>query len=179
MPKATFKLTNGTTVTIDGTPQEIKELLSYYETKEGGGAQKGKPKIAQTLKPESGSEKQQAETTFDLMDIVNKVKECDEAEAIEREILDKSSQVNRTLLPFYIVHKYMNNAFRLTSGDISKITKELGVPILGPNASKTLTVSAKRYVIADAPKKKGRPIKYRLSRPGVKYMKGIIGMDDK
>ncbi len=60
------------------------------------------------------------ETAIDLAEIVRLVKNSDEAEAIERNILNRSSQVGRTLLPLYIVREYLKNAFGLLSGEISK-----------------------------------------------------------
>jgi len=107
------------------------------------------------------------------------VKNCDEAESIENKILDKASQVNRTLLPLYIVHEHMDNAVALTSGDINKITTDLGIPIATPNASRTLSGTASRYVIGDQVRTKGQPVRYKLSHRGIQYIKSVItGVED-
>lgn len=159
-------------VTIEGEPGEIQALLDHYSN-----SNKTIPSPTPLKKKASNIEPTQAQLPTDQVDyskIVNFVKNCDEAEAIERQILDKTSQVDRTLLPLYIVYKYLNNEFALTSGDINKITTELGIPIATPNASKTLSGTAYRYVIGDHVRIKGQPVRYRLSRRGVQYLKSVI-----
>lgn len=170
MTKASLKLPNGTEVQIEGSPEEVHQLLSFY----AGDAAKPKPKSSK--KPEQEAEKVVSDE-LDLSDVVNLVKECDEAEKIESQILDRSSQVDRTLLPMYIVHEYLDNNFGLTSGEISKITGDLGIPLSQPNASTTLSGTASRYVKGDKVKKKGQVVRYKLIRRGVQYMKGVIEGD--
>ena len=92
-----------------------------------------------------------------------------------REILDRASQVDRTLLPLYLVHEHLGNAFGLSSGDVSKITTDLGVPVSQPNASKTLSGTAAKYVIGDKVRKRGQLVRYKLSRRGVQYLQTVIG----
>lgn len=175
MPKATFSLPNGTIVTIEGESGEIQALLDHYS--------KSSPSIY-PLRKEKGtkiksSQAQSSAGQFDFSKIVNLVKNCDEAESIENKILDKASQVNRTLLPLYIVHEHMDNAVALTSGDINKITTDLGIPIATPNASRTLSGTASRYVIGDQVRTKGQTVRYKLSRRGVQYIKSVItGVED-
>lgn len=111
----------------------------------------------------------------DLSEIVNLIKNSDEAEAIEAKILDKVSQVNRILLPLYIVHEYMDNTLSLTSGEVSQITTDLGIPVSQPNASTTLSGTASRYVIGDKVRRRGQAVRYKLSRRGVQYVKSVLG----
>jgi hypothetical protein len=167
MPRATIDLPDGTRVTIDGTPQEVQALVEYYQARQTGAP---KPTSRSTTKPLSGQQKK----SVDHSAIVMLVKTIDEAENIERNILDRTSQVDRTLLPLYIVHEHLGGAYGLTSGDVSKITTELGIPIATANASRTLSGTASRYVIADQMRKKGRAIRYKLSRRGARYMKSVI-----
>jgi hypothetical protein len=115
-----------------------------------------------------------APESANLAEIVNLVKNCDEAESIENQILDRASQVDRVLLPLYIVHEYLDNSFGLSSGDIGRITRDLGVPVSQPNASRTLSGTASKYVMADGVRKKGTKLTYKLSRRGVTYIKGVI-----
>jgi hypothetical protein len=63
----------------------------------------------------------------------------------------------------------------LTSGEVSKVTTELGIRIDVANASKTLSGSASRYVIGDRVRKSGQPVRYKLSRRGHAYVKEAIG----
>jgi hypothetical protein len=187
MAKASILLPSGTKVEIDGTPEEVASLLALYGQ---GGAPGAKAELTGTTAKARRSRRPAARHTKDtsgaraaalpstdpalLAEIANKVKTSDEAEAIEEKILDKTSQVDRTLLPLYIVHDYLDSKHGLTSGDISKITAQLGIPISTANASSTLSGTASRYVMADTVRKKGVPVRYKLTRRGQKYMKAVI-----
>ncbi len=178
MAKASLKLPNGTVVTLEGTPEEVKHLLELYGGEEQRaprpaprtrGTQRSKTRASSASSPEDKKDR-----SPDLNQIVTLAKDCNEAEAIEKQILDRTAQVDRTLLPLYIVHEYLENAFGLTSGEVKKITTDLGIPISQPNASRTLSGTASKYVIGDKVKVKGQPVRYKLSRRGVKYMKEVL-----
>ena len=185
MPKASIQLPDGTSVVIDGSPEEIARILELYggsnkptENTNGGSFsskrnQSTKSQSKRKKKTSSDGESKELET-IDLVGIIETIRNCDEAEAIETQILDKSGQVNRILLPLYIVHEYYGNSIGLTSGDVSKITTDLGVPVQTPNASRTLSGTASRYVIGDSVRKKGQPVRYKLSRRGVQFIKEVI-----
>lgn len=51
---------------------------------------------------------------------------------------------------------------------------DLGVPVSQPNASKTLSGTAAKYVIGDRVRKKGQLVRYKLSRRGLQYMQSVI-----
>ena len=68
----------------------------------------------------------------------------------------------------------MDNSIALQSGEISKITKDLGIPISQPNTSKTLSGTASRYAMGDRVRKAKHVVKYKLNRRGAKYLKGVI-----
>lgn len=183
MAKANVKLPDGTTVEVSGSPEEIARVLSLYggsgtQSSSAAGSKK-KTSRKKTKKKAASKGKSTAKSTHqvDWTEIVNLVKTCDEAEAIEEKILDQTSQVNRTLLPLYIVHEHLDNGVGLTSGDVNKVTTDLGIPIATANASRTLSGTASRYVIADRVRKKGAPVRYKLSRRGVQYLKGVISGD--
>lgn len=178
MAKASLTLPNGIVIEIEGSTGEVRELLEFY-----GGAGKGsstsrRKSSAKTAGRKGTTTKSEDDSDMlDLAEIVNEVKSCDEAEDIETKILDKSSQVDRTLLPLYIVHEYFENAHGLTSGDINKITTQLSVPVSTPNASSTLSGTASKYVIGDTVRKKGGTVRYKLNRRGLKYLKSVISGD--
>lgn len=177
MAKAKITLPNGTHVDIEGTTEEVRELLEFYSAQPvRDSSRKVQRKASRKKKPKKADELNSASSTtaIDYAEIVNLVKDCDEAEKIEKQILDRASQVNRALLPLYIVHEYLNNQYGLTSGEVSKVTTDLGIPISQPNASRTLSGTASRYVIGDKVKKKGQPVRYKLSRRGVKYLKAVL-----
>jgi hypothetical protein len=174
MAKATLKLASGAIVTLEGTPEEVKHLLAVYsgQSKPGRPAAPKRRPAKRAAAPNAGADQEDAP---DLNEIVNLVKNCEEAEAIEGNVLDRASQVDRVLLPLYIVHEHMGNRFGLTSGEVSKITTELGVRVTQPNASRTLADTASRYVMGDKARRKGQPVRYRLSRRGLHYIKSVIG----
>lgn len=177
MAKASLKLPNGTAVTLEGTPEEVKHLLELYggERAEAPTAKRGtRPRKPRSRAPDERQSAGQGESKPNLNEIVTLVKNCDEADAIESQILDRAAQVDRTLLPIYIVHEHLSNAFGLTSGDVNKITKDLGIPISQPAASRTLSGTASKYVIGDKVKVKGQPVRYKLSRRGLQYIKEVL-----
>lgn len=182
MAKASLTLPSGTVVQIEGTADEVRELLKFYGAGTGHGAPSARKRAAplkvQETKGRGISSKNIAgdasESAPNLSEIVNLAKNCDEAEDIERQILDRASQVDRTLLPLYLVHEHLSNAFGLSSGEISKITTDLGVPVSQPNASSTLSGTAARYVIGDKVRKKGQAVRYKLSRRGLQYLQTVI-----
>lgn len=175
MAKATLKLPNGPVVTLEGTPQEVRQLLEMYSGQQpalqAGGQGAAKREARQSRMP---SRPAADASGPDLSQIVNQVKNCQEAEGIEKNILDRASMVDRVLLPLYVVHEHYGNQPGLTSGEIDKITTELGVRVSQPNASRTLSDTASRYVVGDKVRKKGQAVRYRLSRRGTQYLKSVI-----
>lgn len=169
MPKATFELRNGTKIVIEGSIEEVEKLLSFYETKEDEGPD-SKTSTRKVVR-EKESEKH---LRVDLTKIVELIKNSQDADAFAEHILDRSSTVDRILLPLYVVYTHKNNSFGLTSGEIGKITKDLGVPISMANVAHAFSGSASRYVIGDQIRKKGIAVRYRLSRKGFLYIKSII-----
>jgi len=182
MPKASIELPDGTSVVIEGSPEEVAKILALYggeSSASGAGApsQEKKAKQKHISRKEKGRtvEKKDTGDKVDLAEIINLIKNCDEAEAIEIMILDKVAQVNRILLPLYIVHEYLDNARMLTSGEVSQITTDLGIPVHVANVSGTLSGTASKYVIGDKIRKKGRAVGYKISRRGVQHLKGVLG----
>lgn len=172
MAKAMLSLPSGASVQIEGTTDEVKKLLEFY----GGEPSRSTNRSAS---PQAPLKKQPRTTegegaSFDLANIVNLAKDCDKADKIGSQILDRTSQVDRTLLPLYLVHEHLDDSAGLTTGEISKITKNLGIPIATANVSHTFSGAASRYVMGDKIKKRGQPVRYRLSRQGVKHMKAVL-----
>lgn len=176
MPKASIKLPDGSSVAIEGSPAEVAKILALY-----GGAsvstQGEKVKQKRTIQKakEPTTAKKDSADTPNLPEIINLIKTCDEAEAIETNILDKAARVNRILLPLYIVHEHLDNAYGLTSGEVSQILANMGTPVSMSNASGILSKTASKYVHGDIIRKKGRTVRYKIIRRGVTYLKGVLG----
>ncbi len=110
--------------------------------------------------------------------IVNKIKNCNESDQIEKKILDKIFLPGRILLPFYICYKYFTQQ-GLTTGDIEKITSELRVKIQTSNVSKTISDSLYKYLEGNSTRVKGKPVIYRLNRKGAKYFETHLNQNEK
>ena len=169
MPKASLTLENGTVVTIEGTASEVHELLSFYGTERHILQLELAGPLGCYLGDERGWNAENSPARYRC-----RVKACDEAENIESRILDQTDQLPRVLLPMYMVYEHMSNAHGLTSGQISKVTTQLGVPVKQPNVSKILAGAAAKYIIGDAVRKNGQAVRYKLSRRGHAYLKEII-----
>lgn len=177
MAKATIELPNGTQVIIEGTVEEVNQLLLFYGKATENQVRKDRKALRKSNKTKGSKKKSVTNAPVlkeYLNEIVNYIKNCDEAETIDNRILDRTSQVNRILLPLYIVHEHMDKSIGLTSGDVNKITTDLGVPISRPNASHTLSGTASKYVMGDKVRKMGQSVSYKITRRGLKYMKQIL-----
>lgn len=97
--------------------------------------------------------------------IVNKIGDCEESEQLKSKILDVRNQEAKLLLCFFISYKYFSNQW-LNSGDIEKITSELGVKIDKRNITNKLK-EIRQYLESGATRKKGQATPYRLNRKGV------------
>jgi hypothetical protein len=171
MARATLELPSGAKVVIEGTPEEVHRLLALNE---GGPVQPSPtPKTRKRTERPSTAGAQPPESP-QLEEIVSHITNCDDAEGIEQTILNKRSRLNRVLLPLFIVHENYPKSPGLTSGEISKVTSELGIRVDQPNASRTLSGDARKYVSGDKLRTPGSAVRYRLNRRGVSYIKGVI-----
>jgi len=174
MATSKIVLPNGTIITVEGSPEEIKAILSHYEVENktsSGNLKKSPSKKTKTQVKKSPADEN---ATDAVMQIVNSIKEVDEAENIETNILDRSSQIDRILLPLYISEKHHGNEFKLTTGEMAKILMELGVPIGIANISNAIKSGASKYVVGDKARKKGQPVRYKLTRRGSQYISAVI-----
>jgi hypothetical protein len=168
VPKAIMTLRSGATVTIEGTPDEVARILELN----------GRVGAEPDLKPEtarSGKLAEKSVARVSIAEIVNVTKSCGEAERIESAVLNKSSQLDRTLLPLYVIHEHFENVTGLTTGEISTFTADLGSPVSGPNVSHTMRGSASKYVMVDTSGPQDGPTKYKINRRGIAYMKALLG----
>jgi len=173
MAKAKITLSSGAIAEIEGTAEEVHDLLSFYEGKKITYKKlkvvphKTKQKVPDDKRPSSD----------EIVRIVNLIKTCKEADGIEKNILSKSKEANRVLLPLYIIHEYMDSAFGLATVEISKITNEIGKSfgVTRQNANRALVRSPEsKYVLGDRTRKQGSGARYTLNDRGVAYLKSII-----
>jgi hypothetical protein len=174
MARATINLESGGKVTVEGTPQEIHELLSLYSKQTNSGSQSlPKPKSRRREKTSEHENPSKNDGEINLTDLVHAIRDSEDAELIEKNILDRTSAVDKVLLPLYVAH-HLDSKMRLTTGQIATITKELGVPVAVSNVSTKLSGAASKYVIPDKVRKNGVATGYLISRRGITYLKSVI-----
>jgi hypothetical protein len=168
MAKASFTLPSGTSVVIEGTPEEVQGLLAFYTDIPKVSAPQ-KSKIKESITETATASKAKADRT-DIEKIIELIKTSPEAESIEKHILDQANEANRVLVPLYIVHEYLNNAFGLSTNEISEIAVALSVKVSRQNSLRALKFTVPGFVI-----KSGNPPRYKINRRGISHMKSVIG----
>lgn len=172
MAKSTIRLPNGTEITVDGSAEEIKAILLSVSTTNSSASTQALPERAS---PKEATSQASSEVIEDIVqEVVIRIKNHAFADAIGANILDKKSLVNRVLLPLFVVHEEVGGTMYITSGEIRSVLKELGISASLPNISNTLSGSASKYVMKEKRVIKGGKGKYRLTRPGVQYVKALL-----
>src|ERR1043166_3259925 len=93
MAKADILLPNGTKIVVDGSVEDIKEIVTHSsQIATGGGWAKNKNRqhhipVAKTAEGSGHDEK-----TPDIAAIVARIKDCDEAEQIESRVLNQKDR---------------------------------------------------------------------------------------
>ncbi len=169
MPKASILLRDGTKIEIHGTVEEVQRLTEHYSRVAAPRTEGSAPKNGHEPAPTAvdGGEP-------DVAAIVAIIRDCDEAERIETRVLDQKDVLNRVLLCLWIVHKYVDQMLGLTSGDVERITEQLGVKVGISNASNVLSGRAKSFVAGDTVRKRGGTVRYRLNRRGVQHFDAVL-----
>ncbi len=168
MPVAKIDLPDGTKVEIEGSVEEITKVVALYGQRPSKSS--GPTQARRSEAPDS----EVSSGPVDIPKIVELIKDSEESAIIDQRILDARDVMNRVLLPLYVVNKYIDPMMGLTSGEIAKVTDQLGVKVAISNASKTLSGSAKAYVTGDAVRKRGAAVRYRLTRRGVQRMEELL-----
>jgi len=172
MADAKIKLENGATVTVSGSAEEIARIVSLYNVSpQAGSTSAGSPRQPSVPKTHRSDEERQ---DLDLSSILNTINDCEEAVAIEEKVLNQLSVVNRILMCLYINDKYFDSEPKLTTGDISKILGQLGIPVATPNVSITISRKGKGYVMTDSVRTKGAVVRYAINRRGRQYFEDVL-----
>jgi hypothetical protein len=176
MPKADILLPNGTKIVVDGSVEDIKEIVTHSSqiAATGGGWAKNESRRQHSPRPKATEGASDDEKTPDIAAIVARIKDCDEAEQIEARVLNQKNVLNRVLLCLWIAHRDFSPTMGLTSGDIEKITDQLGVKVGISNASTILAGRAKSFVSGDTVRKQGGAVHYRLNRRGVQQFESVL-----
>jgi hypothetical protein len=181
--KASFKLPNGAIIEVDGTLEEVNAVADHasrYPPIGSMPAQNMRPAPSQhAWQPHvraPATDTQEAPADLDIAAVVAIIKDCPEAEVIQARVLDAIplNAMHRTLMCLWAVHRYVNDQLGLTSGDIEKITDQLGIKLEISSASRTLSDKAKAFVSGDSVRRKGGAVHYRLNRRGIQEFERIL-----
>ena len=113
------------------------------------------------------------ETTVDFAAVSNAVHESDKTKNIEQNVLNKRGLLGRILIAFHFAHETGNEY--LTTGDVEKITDQLGVKIAQSNVSHCIAANRK-YFSAGTTRRRGAIVPYKLNRQGkLAYEKCLAG----
>ncbi len=174
MPKAEIILKDGTNITIDGTVEEVAKIVSLYKSNGMNNANPRKPAANKNSSRKENKDDEHIQE-IDLAAMANRIRDCGEAEILEMKILDHPDVVNRILMCLYINKTYFDHQPPMTTGEISKLLKQLGVPISTANVSTAISRKAKALVMADGVRKKGSIVRYELNRRGIQQFEELIG----
>lgn len=174
MATTKIELPNGTVITIEGSVDEVQQIIAATTTQPATPVVPKKQQSTSRRKRVPSAATQTAAPTVDLANIVNKIKSSTDFDAISTQVLDSRNTLHRVLLPLYFMDDGNENSSGLTSGEISRITRDLGVPIAVANVSRCLSGDARGYVTGDRMRVKGQPVRYKLMRRGVQYFRAIL-----
>jgi hypothetical protein len=177
MVKAIVTLPNGTTITLEGTVEEVQRLLATYGLDDARAQVEapGAASPAPAAIPEADSmiDEETESASGNLSNIVQHIRTCREARVIDKRILEDTNEMHRVLLPLYIIYEYEHNAFGLTSTEISKVFAMLNIRLARQNVMRALRLAGSKYVT-----KEGEDTlapHYLLNRKGSQYLREVLG----
>jgi len=108
---------------------------------------------------------------LDLVKVANFITDNEDYNSIDTNILKKTDQLSRIMMCLYYSHKI--GCDYLSTGQIEKITDQLGIKILMTNATKALTKN-KGFFSTNKARKKGAKIGYKLNKKGTERFEEIL-----
>lgn len=120
-----------------------------------------------------GKASQDKKSKTDIVKLVEFIKESDKFPDVDKNILEKSSQLPKILMCVYFAKDCFPNNPYLRTGEIDTITDQLGVRIQITNVSKTITRKLK-YFSGDRVRKRGVKIRYKINRAGGQAFKKLL-----
>jgi hypothetical protein len=162
--------------------EERKRVISWAAQKYGVVEAKSVADGEHTDRPErSASRRRRARTSATVQhdegpgapikDIVNAIRTSERAELIEKNVLDRQDQLNRVLLPLFIVHTTLNDHCALSARDIAEVLRLLSVPVARENVSKMLREPGARFVTIES---EGSPKRFKLIKRGAVHMESLL-----
>jgi len=148
--------------------QKLEELLNLRT---------GAPTPVKQAKPKPSSQPATpspatADEELDVAVLVTAIHEDPNFDSIEKHILEKRSIDARVLLCFEFAHRV--GYLQMSTGDVERVTDELGVKIEAPNVAKAIRNRLKKYLSAGRARKKGIKTPYKINRAGRNAFEKIL-----
>lgn len=151
---------------------KIKELLQDEQTSKPNTSKKIPERKSSSSSSASSSTSSGKSSGIDIVAVVNEINDFDKYKIIEEKILKKSNQLNRILLVFYFANKVKSGG-SITTGDVAKITDQLGIRITSANAASNIKNNSK-FFASETVRKRGAVVKYKMNRKGIEEFESII-----
>lgn len=157
--------TNRAAQTLSAPSGHVDSSSSAKPTKSAPRRKSSRTRISQPS--ENGSFR------LDLAALVNHFKNREDYNALDEAVFQNEDRVNRIIFALAMYREVNGDTEGMTSGDIQKFYRQLGVSLGQPNISGTLSGRAKQFVLSEGVRKKGAIIRYRLSRHGVEEARNL------
>ena len=115
------------------------------------------------------------DTNVDAVRVSNAINDTENHAQIEKNILNKGNRLNKILMAFHFAHDCGYK--ELTTGDVEKITDQVGIKISKSSASHCISDNRK-FFSAGAARQQGAIIPYKLNRQGeIEYQSIFAGTE--
>jgi hypothetical protein len=129
-----------------------------------------------TRKPSRSSTKAPAPSStgreLDVPALVERINEADNHAQLEAHVLNKRDALPRVMLCLHEVRK--DSSPYLSTGDIEKITNQLGVRIFSENAARAIRQNLKYFTADSVRGGRGAKPKYKLNRQGIAAFEKLL-----
>jgi hypothetical protein len=154
--------------------RKLAELWEVEDTQNRvNNGERSRKKATRERDDTSGSDGNTRVADSVLADIVASVSEADNYEDIGKYVLDRPNRTARILMCYYFAHKHPTDP-ALTSTNVERITKQLGIGIAAPNIAKVIREGISKYLMADRVRKRGFAVHYKINRRGIAIFEKIV-----
>jgi hypothetical protein len=151
---------------------KLKELIQQEQERQPLLPKNPAPKHKTGSSTDPGDE--DSNSNIDVAKVVNEINDSDKHSVIEKEIINRSNRLKRILLVLYFSNELYPQV-PITTGEIEKITDQLGIKIASPNVASAIKENLK-FFTADAVRKRGAIVKYKINKKGIDEIKKILGI---
>lgn len=168
---------------------KLDELIERGQQETAGSSKPSDPRSEASgkKKPRRPAEKRKAKITPSdeshrprseemLLGLVNYIKGVEEFTNLEKQILNKRAVLPRILMCLYYAKQHFEDPY-MTTGELETVTDQLGVKIDRSNVNRKIKQELK-YFTADAVRKRGAIVGYKLNRAGEARLEELLTTDD-